>query len=456
MAANRQNINKFRRRPTLNIGIIIFGVILIYFVISVIIYASSKKTVIYEVYDGSLAVDRSFTGFIVREERIVNAAYSGTANYFLKNNHRAGKNTIIYSIDETGRVAEKIKEESSGEFSEDGLVKIREQLFSLTKSYDGTNFSDVYSAADSIGNSIFELRSDSIVENLDTFAKETDNLDFFHKVTAPDSGLVVYYADGYENFNESGLRPELFDTSSYSSHNLQADSIINVNDPAYKLITSDVWNIYIQLDETQAARLAETESINISFPDENIECSAGFEIVNVGGALYGKIRMTKYLPNFSAKRHVVLEMEQQTVSGLKIPASAVFRKNSYVIPRRCMSDSGALVLKRYDSNGNEYLESVFPTIYYSDKDNYYVSMNDFQSGQIITIADSQEIFTVGIIQELDGVYCVNRGYAVFKAVSIIDKNDEYCIIEKGTDYGLATYDHIVLDHKTVKESELIE
>ena len=83
-------------------------------------------------------------------------------------------------------------------------------------------------------------------------------------------------------------------------------------------------------------------------------------------------------------------------------------------------------------------------------------MNEIQSGPIITIADSQEIFTVGIIQELDGVYCVNRGYAVFKAVSIIDKNDEYCIIEKGTDYGLATYDHIVLNHKTVKESELIE
>ncbi|MCM1308151.1 MAG: hypothetical protein NC223_06095 [Butyrivibrio sp.] len=456
MAGRRQNIDKFRRKPTLNIGIIIFGVIFIYLVISVIIYASSEKTVIYEVYDGSLAVDRSFTGFIAREERIVEASYSGTANYFLKNNHRAGKNTIIYSVDETGRVAERIKEESSDEFSEDGLMKIRDQLFSLTKSYDGSDFSEVYAAADSISGSIFELRSDSIVENLDEFAKETDNLDFFHKATAPESGLVVYYADGYENFNESGLRSELFDASEYTSRNLQADSIINAGDPAYKLITSDVWYIYIQLDETQAARLAEAGTVRLRFPDENIECSAGLEIISVGGVSYGKIKMTKYLPNFSVRRHVVLELEQQAASGLKIPASSIFRKNSYAIPRRCMSDSGALVLTRYDSSGNEYLDSVIPTIYYSDSDNYYVSMNDLQSGQMLKIADSREIFTVGIIRELDGVYCVNRGYAVFKAVTIIDKNDEYCIIEKGTDYGLATYDHIVLDYKTVKESELIE
>lgn len=456
MAASRHNINKFRRKPTLNIGIIIFGVIFIYLVISVIIYATSEKTVIYEVYDGSLSVDHSFTGFIVREEQVVSAAYSGTVNYFLKNNHRAGKNTIIYSIDETGRVAEKIKQESSGEFSEDGLIKIREQLFTLTKSYDPSSFSDVYAAADSLNGSIFELRSDSIVENLDSFAKETDNVDFFHKIKAPESGLVVYYTDGYERFTENELDPELFEKAGNSSKNLQTDSIINVNDPAYKLITSDTWYIYIQLDETQAARLADSKSVNISFADDDINCRAGFEIINVGGASYGKIKMTKYLPGFSTKRYVTVELEQQTITGLKIPSSSIFRKNSYAIPRRCMSKSGAFVIKKYDSNGKEYLESVIPTIYYSDKDNYYVSMKDFQSGQIITIADSQEVFTVGIIQELDGVYCVNRGYAVFKAVTVIDKNSEYCIIEKGTDYGLATYDHIVLDYRTVKESELIE
>lgn len=456
MAAHRQKISKLRRRPTLNIGIIIFGVIFIYLIISVIIYVSSEKTVIYEVCDGSLTVDYGCTGFIVREERVVSAEFSGTVNYFLKNNHRAGKNTIIYSIDETGRVAEKIKEESSGEFSEEGLTKIREQLFTLTKNYSGSDFAEVYAMADNIGGSLFELRSDGIIDNLDAYAKETDNADFFHKITTPESGLVVYYADGYEQFQESSLSPDLFDTDSDSGRSLQTESIINAQDSAYKLISSDVWHIYVHLDETQAARLAETETVRLRFVEEEISCKAGFEIVNVGGASYGKIRMTKYLPSFSSKRHVRIELEPQTVSGLKIPASSIFRKNSYAIPKRCLSGNGMFVLKTYDSMGNEQRESVIPTIYYSDDDNYYVSMKDFQAGQMITVADSQEIFTVGIIKELDGVYCVNRGYAVFKAVTVIDKNNEYCIVKKGTAYGLATYDHIVLDYKTVKESELIE
>lgn len=456
MAVQRNNIRKFRSRPTLNIGIIIFGVIFIYLVISVIIYATTDKTVIYEVYDGSLTVDDSYTGFIVRDERVVEADYSGTVNYFLKNNHRAGRNTIIYSIDETGRVAEKIKEMISDELSDTGLTQIREQLFTLTQNYKSDNFSDVYATADSISNSIYELRADNIVDNLDLFAQETENTEFFHKITSDESGLVVYYVDGYEQFNENGLKPELFSNESYSNVNLQTESIINAKDSAYKLISSDIWYIYIQLDETKAARLANSKEVNINFIDDNISCRAAFEVINVGGLSYGKIKMTKYIPDFSSRRYVNIELEQPTASGLKVPTSAVFRKNSYSIPRKCMSDSGAFVIRQYDTSGNVYLKSVFPTIYYADEDNYYVSMNDFEAGQTVTIADSDDIFTVGIINELDGVYCVNKGYAVFKAVTIIDKNNEYCIIEKGTDYGLAIYDQIVLNYKTVKESEIID
>ncbi len=456
MAARRQNISKFRRRPRLNIGIIIFGVIFIYLVISVIIYATSEKTVIYEVNDGSLTVDRGYTGFIVRDEQVVNASYSGTVNYFLKNNHRAGKNTVIYSIDETGRVADRINEEDAKELSEEGLSRIREQLFALTRNYDGSDFGEVYSAADNISSSIFELRADSIVDKLDSYVQETGNSAFFHKIKADKGGLVVYYIDGYEHFQESSLTGELFKGEGYEGKNLQTEAIINVNDPAYKLISNDTWYIYIQLDATEAARLEESSEVNISFTEEDISCTAGFEIIKVGDASYGKIKMTKYLPNFSAKRYVSLELEKPTASGLKIPTSSILRKNSYAIPKRCMSGNGAFVVRYYDTSGNEQMYSVFPTIYYADEDNYYVSLKDFEAGQMLKIADSQEIFTVGIIKELDGVYCVNKGYAVFRVVTVLDKNSEYCIVQKGTDYGLATYDHIVLDYKTVKESELIE
>ena len=57
--------------------------------------------------------------------------------------------------------------------------------------------------------------------------------------------------------------------------------------------------------------------------------------------------------------------------------------------------------------------------------------------------------------KLTGVYNVNLGYAVFKRVEIIYKNDSYCIVDKNTTYGLSLYDHIALDASTVVEQKII-
>ena len=70
-------------------------------------------------------------------------------------------------------------------------------------------------------------------------------------------------------------------------------------------------------------------------------------------------------------------------------------------------------------------------------------------------ANSTETFVVGIIKELEGVYCVNKGYTEFKAISILDKNNSYSIVKSKTEYGLAKYDFIILNQNTVKDYELL-
>ena len=59
------------------------------------------------------------------------------------------------------------------------------------------------------------------------------------------------------------------------------------------------------------------------------------------------------------------------------------------------------------------------------------------------------------IAQLEGVYCVDKGYAVFRKIEIIDQNEEYCIVATGTSYGLSLYDNIVLDSNTVQEDEIL-
>ena len=52
-------------------------------------------------------------------------------------------------------------------------------------------------------------------------------------------------------------------------------------------------------------------------------------------------------------------------------------------------------------------------------------------------------------------YCINKGYAVFRKVVMIEQNDEYCIVETGTTYGLSQFDYIVRNGNTVKEDDIL-
>lgn len=86
---------------------------------------------------------------------------------------------------------------------------------------------------------------------------------------------------------------------------------------------------------------------------------------------------------------------------------------------------------------------------------YYVDKSAFKEGDAIIVPNSGEKYIVGDSQSLEGVYCINKGYAVFRRIEILDQNEEYAIVSKNTDYGLARYDHIVKDADEVKEEDIL-
>ena len=44
---------------------------------------------------------------------------------------------------------------------------------------------------------------------------------------------------------------------------------------------------------------------------------------------------------------------------------------------------------------------------------------------------------------------------IFRKVVMIEQNDEYCIVETGTTYGLSQFDYIVRNGNTVKEDDIL-
>ena len=65
------------------------------------------------------------------------------------------------------------------------------------------------------------------------------------------------------------------------------------------------------------------------------------------------------------------------------------------------------------------------------------------------------MYTIELKESLEGVYNINKGYALFRRIERITQNDEYCLIKENTEYGLKLYDHIALDADTAVDSGII-
>ena len=185
-----------------------------------------------------------------------------------------------------------------------------------------------------------------------------------------------------------------------------------------------------------------------------------------GDQRYVQITFTSGMIRYCNDRFLDVELVTNTRSGLKIPISAIVTKEFYTIPSSFQTVSGensevGFLKEITDENGETTTTFVASTLYeeVTDEDTgesvYYVDMNDFQEGDVLIQPDSNARYTVGATGTLEGVYCINRGYAVFRKIVIIDQNEEFCIVESGTSYGIAQYDYIVEDGTQVNENEIL-
>ena len=290
---------------------------------------------------------------------------------------------------------------------------------------------------------------------MDDFILNTDSEALFHKINSDRTGFVSYVIDGYENYTENAITPDLFNNNNYEATTLLNSKHVNNGDSAYKLVTNEKWCVYIPLTATEATALKGINTIDVEFINTDIEGPVDFEVININGYSYGKISLDKYVINFLDKRYVQLKIFVDNFHGLKIPVSSVFEKSFYTIPKEYLTPSGTFIKKYFNDKGQIVTAAIETEIYEASDKYYYVSMDAFSSGDMLMLPDSDETYIIGTMEELTGVYCVNRGYAVFRKVDILKQNSEYCVVKKGTTYGLSIYDHIVLDYTTINENEII-
>ena len=146
---------------------------------------------------------------------------------------------------------------------------------------------------------------------------------------------------------------------------------------------------------------------------------------------YGCLNFDKSMIRYADKRYLHVELILEDQSGLKIPKSAVVQKPCYAIPQEYLttggnsSDSGVMIQDK-DSAVFQQVE-----IYYVSEDGTnYINPESLKNGSVLIKPESSETMTVEATEKLNGVYNINQGYAVFRAVEILCESDEYYIIRE--------------------------
>ena len=75
-------------------------------------YLTEKHISVYEVEQGTIAVNYVFYGLILRDEKIINSNYSGAVNYYVKEGSKVAYGDLVCSVDENGDVSNMINEAS--------------------------------------------------------------------------------------------------------------------------------------------------------------------------------------------------------------------------------------------------------------------------------------------------------------------------------------------------------
>ncbi len=458
---NTNNIVKFHKQIQINIGLVIFGIIFIYVLFHIFSYLTSDNITVYEVKEGTIAQNYTYQALAIRQEEVVSAAATGDLFYYASNLDQVGVKSNIYSIDTSGEITQQLKAHSDETvvLTDSDFSHLESKIRDFVYEYDGNQYQKVYNFKTDLSSNLQQYYSNRLMDEISAQIDQATQEGKFTFYTAPTSGVVVYQTDGYETLTLENVSSDSFDTGHLSVTNLKTQDKIEAGQPVYKLILSDQWNLVMLIDEGLAQTLLEDETIylQIRFLEDNATTWAACSVTQKAGDYYLVLSLDDSVARYADARFLPIELLMDEQSGLKIPNTAITEKEFFTVPKSYFflgndsKSSGLMVAQK--KGGYEF---VTPTIYYETEDYYYIDSEDVSADAVIQQPNSQNTYTIGSqTATLQGVYNINKGYAVFKQIDILYQNEDYAIISTGTTYGLSLYDHIVLQGDQVEENQII-
>lgn len=472
---------RLRKVAGLNIGTIMFGILFIYMSFSAILYFTTTHIESYQVTSGPLSRNETYTGLAIREETVCTAPSSGYITYYAREGSKINASGAVYGLSSTK------KSTSTASLTTEELLKIRNDMMSFSKGFNSSKFNNTYSFkyelkgnilqyAESENSSSAPLTSDEYDESDDSSGE--DNITNSNVYAGNESicqsqsdGIILYSTDNYEGKTIDTVTAEDFDQNSYHETDLKTSDSVQSGDDVYTIITDERWSLLIPLSDKQAEKLKDRSTIRVKFLKDDMAQNGDFSIITIDGGKYGQIDFNKGLIRYASDRFLDIELVTNIVVGLKIPLSSIVTKDFYVVPSRMATtqnnETGFMLASGNKDSGTFKSVSIYASVEDTSVSKlatdgsedqpmiYYIDKSSFKEGDALIDPDTGEKYIIGETDTLEGVYCINKGYAVFRCIEILDQNEEYAIVSKNTSYGLARYDHIVRNADKVKEEDIL-
>ena len=436
-----------------NIVHLMFLVIFIYMIIAVAKYVSKEEIRVDTVVEGSLVQNHNYTGLILRNESVLTTDQEGYIKCYIVEGERISKDGTVFAIDKTG---DHINNNGSSlnEISSDQYQALRKYMNNFEVSFSGQNYEDVYNLKNQLNSVLYSIEQKELGDG------ENSVLDF---VKSDSSGTVFYSIDGYEDVKADQVTRENLKKIVTENSKIVNGEKVEAGQPICRVIYGEEWYVLLPITDEDYSYYEGKEKATVFLADINQSLNTEIEVyTDSNGEKIAKITLDRFVSSFAKDRMISIRLEKPVKTGLKVAKSSIVSNDLFVIPKEYgrRPENGSSTVFYRKSNKDNGAEAFTPSISYADDTFYYLEDGEVDKGDEILLADDkgniqEDSFIISEKKTLRGVYKVNKGYAVFAVVSIIDENDSYCIVQGGTNYGLSVYDHIVLNASTVSEDDLL-
>ena len=448
-----------------NIGTVVFLLIIIYLAGNLIRYMGRKHLAVYEVSNSEISDTISGTGVILRTEKIYSTTDEGYIHNYLPDGARVRKGGIVYTLDKTGKIQEEINQiiENNQEAVHLETTSILEDLRVFSDSFNESDFYMVGETGNQLQHDLLSYTGTLLSENKKELEKKYGK-DCYIEVRSQESGLVSYSSDGLEDLTEDTLTKKVM-SGKMHMQDLRTNDKAGTGTTVYRLTTSQLWKIILPLTKDEFARIKNLEEngrsqVNITIEKDDFQTTVPFECIEKNGQGYLKLSFRDYVQRYLNQRYLSVKVLLAQGSGLKIPASSLVERGAFRVPEAFLTKGSNTETRNHvnlvykDKKGKEKVKQVTVKVFDTQDGMVSIYSSELRQGDRIERLDDATTYSLDKMSVSYGVYTVNSGYAVFCHVDITERNEDYCIVSPDTS-EIKLYDRIVLNSNTISESETI-